>query len=357
MLSVPSAVKVTRKPSPPLAPPPALPNDVTLVASQRPTRQRSIAPQSGQKAPIRPCEAPLASTSHTSHFALPLAHNCAVVVVISPEAIGSLTSAGTPLASTRLKTNVLGGDASLRRNVTVIFVPLRPVQGLIDATAASLFSHSRCDAPLAGPGVGPVPPLAPLAPALAAQSGQKAPMKPCDVPAASTSQTSQRPLPPVHTWVGAAALRPETGACTCAGTPPATLRLKISVAGGEASLRCMVSVIVVPVGPVHGLMFATEESLFSHSRCAAATVGIARMPMPIATATSKPFLSFLETFSSRQEIVDRDSANNGRFFKKRKRRRCVIVAAMAAAPAKSLDRLATEAAADRNRPCHSRTVE
>src|ERR1043166_6902607 len=89
MLSVPSAVKVTRTPSPPLAPPPALPNDVTWVASQRPTRQRSIAPQSGQKAPIRPCEAPLASTSHTSHFALPLAHNCAVVVVISPEAIGS----------------------------------------------------------------------------------------------------------------------------------------------------------------------------------------------------------------------------------------------------------------------------
>src|ERR1043166_1877144 len=176
MLSVPSAVKVTRKPSPPLAPPPALPNDVTLVASQRPTRQRSIAPQSGQKAPIIPCEAPLASTSHTSHFALPLAQSCAVVVVVSPEAIGSLTSAGTPLASTRLKTNVLGGDAGLRRNVTVIFVPLRPVQGLIDATAASLFSHSRCDAPLAGPGVGPVPR------ARAAQSGQKAPMKPCDVP-------------------------------------------------------------------------------------------------------------------------------------------------------------------------------
>src|SRR3954468_4538155 len=126
MLSVPSAVKVTRYPAPPVAPAADLFKGVTAVASHKPTRQESIAPHSGQKAPMKPCEAPLASTSQTSHFPPPVVHNCAVVVAVRPE-MSARTSAGTPLARTRLKSRVFGGDASLRRNVTFIFVPARPV--------------------------------------------------------------------------------------------------------------------------------------------------------------------------------------------------------------------------------------
>src|SRR5581483_1513556 len=265
MLSPPSAVKVTRLPAPPVAPLADLFKGVTEVANHEPSRHRSIEPHAGQKTPMSPCDAPAASTSQTSHLPPPSAQICAVVVAVSPEEISALTCAGTPLARTRLKSSVFGGDASLRRSVTVILVPVGPVQGLIEATAASLFSQSLCDAPLPPPGVGPVPP-APLLPELAAlQSGQNAPMKPCDAPAASTSQTSQRPLPPVQSSAGAAALRPETPTRTCAGTPPATARLNISAAGGDLSVRCRLMLIVVPVGPVQGLMFATDESLFSHN--------------------------------------------------------------------------------------------
>src|SRR4051794_15936124 len=146
---------------------------------------------------MKPWEVPFASTSQTSHRPPPLAHNCAVVVAVRPE-MSAVTCAGIPLARTRLKSRVFGADASLRRSDTVIFVPAGPVHGPIEATAESLFSHSRCDVPLALPEVGPTPPAPPPGALAPLQSGQNAPINPCDVPLASTTHTSHRPFPLVH---------------------------------------------------------------------------------------------------------------------------------------------------------------